>query len=505
MKHKIIILSMAVIGLCAASCSDFLEEFPHNAIADEVAITDVASAQVAINGVYNYLRGSRLYGRNIFVLADVGSEDVVLRTDNSNRFTRQYRWDLQGSDADPEDLWQYAYKTIKAANVIIQKLPAVNLATGETEARRNQVLGEAYFVRALMYYELTKFFAQAYNYTTDAGHPGVPYIKEPTMENDHARNTVKECFDFILADANEALSLMNVDKPATPYSAGKFTVKAFLARTYLYMASTSNGNYYSEAAKNAEEVITATQYSLVEAADYKITVEEQSASAISLSSPKMWGAAYSTESIFILPYTSSERQYTNALSRIYIGKKTTGAYGDLLPSEQLLTLIGADPNDVRNSLFISEDAGLPEEKIYSFKFMGDGKTNWDLNNINIFRLSELYLIAAEGYLNASAPNEGKAYTYLNGLRTKRGLTPVSGLSANALRGEIANERRRELCFEGQALPDHKRLNKSIVRTTDKENPENQNLGQVYPSHYFAFPIPLSELNTNNIIEDNPGY
>jgi hypothetical protein len=500
MKHKIIILSMAVIGLCAASCSDFLEEFPHNAIADEVVITDVASAQVALNGVYDYLRGYRLYGRNIFVLADVGEEDVVLRTDNSNRFTRQYRWDLQSSDGDPEELWQYAYKTIKAANVIIQKLPTINLATGETEASRNQVLGEAYFVRALMHYELTKFFAQAYNYTADANHPGVPYIKEPTMDNDHARNTVKECFDFMIADANEALSLMNVDKPATPYSAGKYAVKALLARTYLYMAGTGNGSYYAEAAKNAEEVITAAKYALVDANNYKITVNSQGATAIVVSSP-MWGTAYTSESLFTLPYTSSERQYTSALSRIYLGKNTTGSYGDLLPSEQLLALIGADPNDVRNSLFITEDNG----KTYSFKFMGDGSSNWDLNSINIFRLSELYLIAAEGSLKATTPNENKAYTYLNGLRTQRGLSALSGLSASALGNEIANERRRELCFEGQSLPDHKRLNQSIVRTEDNVNPENQNLGQAYPSHYFAFPIPLSELNTNRIIENNPGY
>jgi hypothetical protein len=503
MKKTIYILSLAAWGLFATACSDFLEEFPHNAIADEVAVTNVAEAQVAMNGVYDYLRDYRLYGRNIFVLSDVMAEDVVLRTDNSNRFTRQYRWDLQSSDADSEDLWQYAYKAIKAANVIIQKLPAAELATGETEEARGQVLGEAYFVRALMYYELTKFFAQAYNYTADAGHPGVPYVKEPTMTNDHARNTVKECFDNIIADANQALSLMNVENPTVPYSAGKLAAKALLARVYLYIAGPNNAAYYATAATNAEEVITAAKYTLVDAADYEITVLEQSASAISVSSPKMWGAANNTESIFTLPYSSSERNYTNALSRIYLSKGTTGSYGDLLPSQQILALIGAEPSDVRNSLFITEIGNNP--KTHSFKFMGDGKTNWDLNSINIFRLSELYLIAAEGYVKGATPDINKAHTYLNDLRTKRGLTALSGLTAATLSSEIADERRRELCFEGHALPDHKRLNTAIVRTADPENPENQNLGQAYPSHYFAFPIPLSELNTNKLIENNPEY
>jgi len=491
-------LSILIVCTLTFGCTEeWLSLYPTNRIADDQAVQTVSDGRAAMNGVYVRMKEYYMYGRNFFVCADVGCEDVVLRTDNSNRYVRDYRWDPQPGNVPGIEMWQYTYNAIKRANEVIQRLTGVTPDAGETVEERDHIVGEAYFIRALLHYELVKFFAQAYNHTSDASHLGIPYIEESTMEVDHPRLSVKVCFEKIIADAETALTMMDADKPANPYTAGKDAVRALLARVYLYMASTNNGANYAKAAQYAEQLINATiatgakRYTLVDAEDYKIT-----GSNTAFSSPKMWGADYSTESIFVLPYTPTERIYTNSLSNIYLDKNK--GYGDLKPSEQLMALF--DEEDSRFTIFYEYDKAM-----CSRKFMGTGIAGgFDLSNLNIFRLSEMYLIAAEGNAKASSPDPAKALTFLNSLKTNRGLEEVS-LSGQALINEIILERRRELCFEGHALIDHKRLNTSIVRTEDETNPENQKFGLVYPHNYFAFPIPDTETNTNKLIEPNPGY
>ena len=486
-------LSIFIITVLAFGCTEeWLTLYPHTSIADEQAILTVADGRIAMNGVYRRMRDYQFYGRNIFVCADVGCEDVILRTDNSNRYVQEYRWTLQPGGVSSE-IYTYAYSAIKRSNEVIERLSAVTPEAGQTEAAKNHIIGEAYFARALFHFELVKFFSQAYNFTSDASHMGVPYIVKSTMEVNHARLTVKECFDKIIADAEQAISLMNVDKPATPYTAGKNAVKALLARVYLYKACTSDGASFAKAAQYAEELIGAA-YTIVNRTNYQIT-----GSNTAFASPNMWGADFSTESIFVLPFSPTERMSTNSLGNIYLDKQK--GYGDLKPSQQFRDLLSE--NDVRNSMIYFHDGAWCVRK-----FMGNGQAGgWDLSNLNIFRLSEMYLIAAEGNAKASTPNATKALQFLNTLRTNRGLAAVD-LSGEALNNEIVRERRRELCFEGHSLPDHKRLNTSIVRTPDPVNPENQRFGLVYGegnNKYFAMPIPDNEMNTNNLMVQNPGY
>ncbi|MDR1056690.1 MAG: RagB/SusD family nutrient uptake outer membrane protein [Prevotellaceae bacterium] len=496
-KYIIILFSAMLITSCG---NDWLEQYPHSSLSDEQAILSLRDAQIAVTGIYNGTKGAGFYGREIFVAADVCSEDVVLRTDNSNRYVANYRWQLQAGISS--SIWTTGYTVIHRANEVLKRLPALNLVPGETEEQRNQLLGEAYFMRAMIHFEIIKFYAQPYNFTNDASHLGIPYMLEPSRENDVARETVKVCFDNIIKDAEEALTLMNIDKQSDPYAAGKDVVNAFLARLYLYMAGPSNGAYYAKAKDYAEIVINSGRYRLATAAEYEI---KGGGVAGNPYVSEMWGpsSGYSMESIFTIAYkdVSGERNQTDALGRIYLDKSK--AYGDLLSSVQIQDLVGYnDENnkDVRKSMLYTYDG-----KVAVRKFMGDGSVSWDLSNINIFRISEMYLIAAEGWAKGTSRDEGKALAHLNSLRTKRGLSALNDLIGSNLTDEILRERRRELCFEGHGLIDHKRLNTSIVRTADPVNPENPNLGMVYPNNFFALGIPSGELNVNKLIVQNPGY
>ncbi len=494
MKKLFFIIATIVFTLSFSSCGeDWLETYPEVQLSDEEAILTVADARIAINGAYDLMRDYRFYGRELWASEDSGTDDVVLRTDNSARFTTTYMWTFRPGDQFFSPIWDQGYLILLAANQIIMRLPNIEPATEAEKIEKEQILGEAYFVRALVHFELVKVFAQAYNFTSDASHRGVPYMLEPSTENNVPRNTVKEVFEYLIEDLKTAISTMNIDQPAVPYSAGKLAAKAILARVYLYKAATSGVADFTEAAKLAEEVINSKKYIVATPEQYRVSATGNAFIS------EMWlpDAGYSSESIFTLPYSPTERQYTDALSKIYLDKEK--GYADLLPSDDIRALIGSDENDVRNSLFYVSSDGKQSLR----KFFGP-TDNWDLANLNIIRISEMYLIAAEGYVKGSAKDEVRALRYLNEIKTNRGLAAISTTGADLV-SEILLERRKELAFEGGRKSDLKRLNFPVVRGVDSQNPANQDFGVSYPDYRFAAPISEDEMNANKEMVQNDGY
>jgi len=131
----------------------------------------------------------------------------------------------------------------------------------------------------------------------------------------------------------------------------------------------------------------------------------------------------------------------------------------------------------------------------------------------IFRISEMYLIAAEAEANI-AGQETKGSDMLNALRTVR----IKGWSktdytGTALKSEIRNERVRELFGEGFRLNDLKRWHMGFTRSAG-QNPDMLMPGDKYvsltmpaDSPLFVWPIPTSEISANPQMADeqNPGY
>ena len=490
MKKYILILSVIGGTLLMTACTDWLDMRPHNYLDTETAISTVEEGRTAVLGGYERLRGATFYGRNVFVCGDAGSQDLALRTDNSSRYINQYRWNIQSGDAFGGEMWAAAYSAINRVNEVIRVLPT----KVSQSAARDQVLGEAYFIRALCHYELVKFFGQAYNYPEASDiKGGIPYITTPTMLNNHGRETKASNFENIIDDLTTALELMSVDRHGLePYIVGSDAVKALLARVYLYMACTNGTSYFTEAAKYAEQVIEGGNYKLATPAQYRITANADNTEFTS----ELWGDRYGVETIFAFPTNSTERNATNSLGNIYLDKKK--GYGDLVVTEEFVDLF--EPGDVRQTMiYLFDDAN---EHWCVGKHMGNGKAGgWDLAYTKIFRVAEMYLISAEA--NARTGNQAQALKRINELRAQRGLTDLPTATIDA----ILKERRLELCFEGHALADHKRLNTSIVRGVDEGNPEHQNLGLVYPNDKFAYPIPEGELTVNHHedMKQNPGY
>ena len=138
--------------------------------------------------------------------------------------------------------------------------------------------------------------------------------------------------------------------------------------------------------------------------------------------------------------------------------------------------------DVRRQLYELGTAGRGTAETEVTKFLGrSGQVN--LDNIPVFRISELYLNRAEA--NYRLGNTATALTDLNVIRTRAGLRAATGLTGDALLNEILRQRRLEFAFEGHRWFDLKRLGRDIVKAAPVQSVAYSDFpGQLEPEAEF---------------------
>ncbi|MBD8487280.1 RagB/SusD family nutrient uptake outer membrane protein [Echinicola sp. CAU 1574] len=470
MKKTIIYLLAGALTMGSiSSCSEkFLEIDPEQSVSTNNAITDVNTLQTALNGTYSKLQGSGYYGRSVYVIPELMADNLYLSLRNTGRYLDYHNFIVREQDSFAEDLWNTSYEVVINATRALQGGEALTL-NGTQQEEANQMIGEAYTLRALAHFDLTRFFAQPYNFSADAAHEGVPIIA--TIGEDPiapARNTVKEDYDLIIADLNKAIGLMSDETANGTLSLN--AAKALLARVYLYTEQ------YELAAETANEVIQSGNYSLLSSENYS----------------DIWSEDYNSEVIFEIVNTIADNAGTNGLGHFF----DEAGYADALATEDLYATY-AD-SDVRKSAIERKPKnGAEDNALFVMKFPQGALQDDD---VKILRIAEVYLIRAEAY--AKTGQETLALEDLNTLAQSRDpeAEPIVA-TGEALLDRILEERRKELAFEGHRLFDLNR-NKMNVNIDQGINV----IEESYPNNRFILPIPLSELNANpNILPQNPDY
>ncbi|RMG23889.1 MAG: RagB/SusD family nutrient uptake outer membrane protein [Bacteroidetes bacterium] len=444
---------------------DFLDLKPNEALPTEDAIKSISDLNAAAVGMYDGLQSSNYYGRYFILVPDVMSDDVKQNA-SANRAKEYAEYGAFADHFITQNMWAMIYSVINRANTIINTDLTVAPAV---EAQKNQILGEAYAVRALAHFDLVRLYGQHYGITPGNTHPGVPIVTVFDQNSEPARNTVKEVYDQVLSDLNTALGLMGDDFDSGRFS--KLAVQALLARVYLYM-----GNW-SEAEKFATNVINAGVVSLTSTDNYVST----------------WMDGTSPDAIFQIVMTDVDNNGSDALGRMYI----QAGYGDYLPSLDVVDLIPA--GDVRRQLF-TEDENLGG--VFGLLRVNKWPSQIGADNTPVIRLSEIYLIRAEA--RAMTGNEAGAQADVTLIR-QRGLPTAEAVTATgqALLDEIEKEKRIELMFEGHRLWELMRKQRGVVRT-DCTAPAGKCVIN-YPNDRFVLPIPQNEIDANPNMTQNPGY
>lgn len=463
--NKVLLLSFLILGLMGSCTKDFLDQKPYTQVPPEEAIVTENDALVALRGTYASLRSTNLFGRNIQVIGDLAADNVYISTKNSGRFFAWDQYVITSSNGEYSNMWANSYTAIlRANNIINADLPA-GVAV-------NQYKGEAYAIRALMYFNLVRTYARPF--TDNPNGLGVPLVTSYNPQLKPARNTVAEVYALIQADLDNAYKLMTSYTGSNQFS--KYAARALAAKVSLYQGLNQQAYDF------ADEVISKGGFTLLASKDFGTYWNNTAGNA----------AGNKTETLFEVSADATLNNGFDELGNMYL----QGGYGDLLANPTLYGLYTA--SDVRRTHITLGPRAGGETSVYivgKYKAIGG-----DRDDKKVIRLSEVYLIAAEASARLGASTEARALTLLNTLTVQRDASLVYASTGSQLIEDIITERRKELAFEGDRSYDLTRLKRDIVRVGGSYSMVNI----PYTNNFRIAPIPQAERDVNPITQ-NPGY
>lgn len=485
---------IAILGvvLAFASCTDLLDVQPRAAIDTEVALTTEDAVNAALNGVYDRLQSTNLYGRDILAIPEALA-DNGRATNKSGRLNPEY----QNQPNAHIIHWGTSYFAINQANLVLDALPKVEKMS---QVSKDFAEAQALFIRGLLYFELMRAYAYEPGVEIkEVSKGGVPLMKtgvaNATQIKLESRASINDVYDFIYADLTASIAkFTSAGRPANASFANRTAAQAIYSRVALYRGDWAN------AAKFATDALTPT------------TPATARVGTLSTRDSYVgdWRRANHPESIFELQYQTNENVGVNtSLQTTYTtmiasgNRTTTGGFGDLVPTRALLDTYESEKNadgttivDVRRSMYELGTAGRGTAETECTKFLGrSGQVN--LDNIPVIRVSELYLNRAEAL--ARSGNTAGALTDINLIRTRAGLPAAPAtLTGTALITEILKQRRLELAFEGHRFFDMKRLGMDITKAAPVQS-------LAFTDFRMLAPIPVREIQANPNLKQNTGY
>jgi hypothetical protein len=484
-NNKLFIFCLALLQVLSACKKEFLDLPPYNAVPVDQAYSSEADMNTAVNGLYATLRNAATFGRALPLKGDLMADNVYLKFGNSGRYLTYRDYNQTAANAEANDAWNALYVAIKNANQIIN----ADIASSKII---DQIKGEAYAVRALVYFELLRNYAKPY--TVDANGLGVPIVTTFDQNLLPPRNTTKEVYTQIVSDLNQAYTLMtyNVGQSFTITATNstkvlnssyftKYAAKALLARVYQSMGDWTN-------AKDAAlEVINNGGFNLVPNGNYVAYWANPAPSTNKV------------ESIFEISLDNSGNLATNALAAFY---QLVG-YGDAWVTNELYNQYTS--TDVRRQVILVNTTASAGNTVYLNNKYSNTSNAADKDDIKVLRYADVVLILAEALANLN--DEPNALIRLNSVAKLRDQSFAGyNSSGQQLKNDIISERRKEFAFEGYRFYDLLRLNLPIPNHTKSQFPT-----VLFPiaadDYHRIFPIPQAELDVNPNVrgQQNPGY
>ena len=478
--RKLLSFTIALALALSLSACDLLDVDPAQSIDTETAFESAEAAEGALNGMYSGVQGSGVYGGFFTTMGDFTSNNANF----SGSFTTWQNardFNKLASHGPSQAMWSGHYTAINRANNIIEQVPELVEAGTDPEADEafeNRLVGQATFVRALMHFNLVRLYAEPYEPGASNTQDGVPLVTSRTEsaedDLDLPRSSVEDVYSQIVTDLETAQSLLSPSSNGIRATQGAAT--ALLAKVRLYQGE------YAEAASLAEDVINSGTYEL----DDPVSVADQGGG--------------SSESIFAIRYLADDNTGVNSFPSSFYLPQDIGGRGDIRVTTDLLDLIEDD--DLRGPegiMYGYDDGGVgacevgPDCSAWTNKW--DSPQNAD--DAFVLRLSEMYLIAAEGL--AREGQDDPARGYLNDVRAEANASDIeSDVEGSDLLDAIIQERRVELAFEGDWRHDVLRRGAPLVSSTGVAD-DSQNTTQ------RIFPIPQRDRDVNPELTQNPGY
>ncbi|WP_321279190.1 RagB/SusD family nutrient uptake outer membrane protein [Marinifilum fragile] len=462
-KLIIIVLSIFIF----TGCDSFLDLDPQQSIDTENVLTSAENIKLNLVGAYPVARDA--YGQNMFhfseLLADNGEFDFRGTFSQPRDLLNK---DLVDNFSWADDAWELAYDVINRTNIVLDNQDVLS------DSERDEISGQAMFLRGLMYFDMVRFFAKPYEMGQVNTQPGVPLVLKSNFDVSKVeypqRATVDEVYNQVIADLTMAKDLLGEDG----FYANRFAAAAILSRVYLQKGM------YEEAAIEANFVITEGSFDLAEV-PFKAYNNESNG----------------VEDIFAFQQNNDDNigESNAGMATFYASTDATGRSDFQVTDVQLDKY---EDGDLRGEVQTDLGDGSKIGDVVSIYYLGFGSkarggtfcAKWlDFKtNLTFIRLAEMYLTRAEGNFESGNSLGDTPLNDINRIRQRAGLAPLGTLTQNAIR----TERKLELAFEGFRLHDIKRWKESVGALS-------------YDAASLVMPIPKREIDVNDNLTQNEGY
>ena len=492
MKSKYLIyVSLLAGGLCASSCSSILDTPPTSTPSENVFWQSLADFESALTGCYQGMQEESLSW--IIPTYDCLTDNAYGNQGSSKIYNADM---IQADNIDPsmgglvDKIYQEAYGAIARINIFLDQLGKYQGA--DIESVRNQMEGEALFLRSYCYYLLYMFYGE------------VPYVDKPlTLETQNMpKNTLDEVYTKLSTDLQSAIDKMDEQtyKEAGGH-ATKGAAQALKARLLMFHAYGDDGSIaHPEEVEEAYQLLESIKgYSLDESYGDLFRPGNQEAS---------------DEIVFSIKFLAPNSYHT--FDNYY------GNYGMMNPVENLTAEYEEGDQRLQQNVAFDDVYQWEGGEVINLTKSSNGKrmikwlrpvlTQGDFWNqterseqdIVILRWGELLLLKAEAANELGLPG---AADMVNEVRDRAGLSPLpEGLSQAEMREAIRHERRMETPFELIRYYDMRRW-----KIMDKLNglvldPDYYNIIPAWSKAHEYFPLPQGQIDfSNGVLVQNPNY
>ncbi|WP_031530165.1 RagB/SusD family nutrient uptake outer membrane protein [Dyadobacter crusticola] len=475
--HKIALASLVFLS---AGCSDFLDLSPRDTANVGNFYKNASDMQAALTAAYGMLAAPGEYGYAYYNVSEVRSDNTMNWEGGGNLPDAELdQFKMSSTNEIIRLMWIDTYRGILACNAVLGHIAGATM----DDALRQRFIGEAKFLRALMYFNMVRTFGD------------VPLVLSETKSVDEgysqARVPQSEVYTQIITDLTEASAQLPLSYSGNDVGrATRGAAKALLGKVYLTVRD------YVKARDILKEVIAQGTYKLLD--DYAA----------------LWPVANANneESIFEVQFkkggTGTGSSFYNNFAPRNSGSSVIQigfASGRNIPTTDLINAY--EPGDARKAAslavgYTDNTTGKFVADPYTLKYRdtpfaeGDADNNWV-----VLRYADILLMYSEALNEVNNGPTAEAYEAINAVRKRAKLAVLpAGLSKAAFGLAIERERQVELAFEGHRWFDLVRTGRSVAVMNAHFN------APVVAEFNAVFPIPQTQIDVNPAgIKQNPGY
>jgi hypothetical protein len=493
--YRLIILSFVCgASLMMSSCSDWLDYTPKDKQTAEQQFSTREGFFNAVNGIYNLVSGSSLYGYNMsYGPLDIMGQCYNVSDANTTAYAfQQYTWNNSVVSSTFSSIWSNAYNTILNINMVLKELDNQKSVLADKDYKL--IKGEMLALRAFLHFDLLRLYGPVFSKNPkDASIPFNDGIEAQRRERMPADSLISSKLIPDLTTAQQLLAEVDPVVTEGPLNTDGGDEGNLLRYRQLRM------NYYATCLLKARVYLWGEDYDNALAEAKKITDDANVAkwfpfvdASKLLANNTNPDRLFSTECLFGFYIKNMSSIYTSNFSG------TLDATNILQPRKGYVDKLFSSSADYRRQTSWTGSMSTTGSEYDFIKYKGFTANTttpefW-ATFFGLMRISEAYYIAAECCLQKE--NLTDAINYLNIVEKNRGLENISEkATSKVILKEIKMEYLRETRGEGQIFFMLKRFYQGFGSYNRGEPDLNGaiTVNYDYPSvARYVIPIPSSE-------------